>query len=1131
MESNLNKNPWPGLASYEESGYTFSGRQRATAELINIIESYDFVTLYGKTGIGKTSLLKAGVFPILRQRGYVPIYIRLGQMDEKESLTKQIIDFLTEAVDVLRLDIDSLKLNENYDDVDYLWKFFHTRLFSKISDEETRIIPVLILDQFEELFVKRPKDVKRLLKQIRLLICNNLIVPNQTGWYPTYDCRFLISIREDCLFYLEDVADKEFLPELKTNRYRLTALTPEDAKLAIIEPGEGVIERKDIDVISKKIISVIQEDGEVSSIMLSLICHLLYANLGAGKKINAQEVENLSTTSLKKFYLDVTQQLSITQRNKLEQLLVKDGRRCLNVTYEAFHEEVPDGDYLFEGKKRILNKGEKKPYFVEVIHDRLAQTIEEAKEQTKQQIVDEERIKIFKHVAFLLSILGMLVFSYFIPHMLWAKPKIYDGDISGKYIYGRSEKAPLTIPSGILNLAQNDTVFPKAFWGNGDLVELHIGDNCYVDDLGFSNCKNLHYLYLDGKNISLYQDVFKGCDNLETIYVSDSCNFRYLGKQSGMTAIKNFVVGSNPNFIVYGENLLVKQESKGKIFWEIVGRGLEAKEFRVPAGDNSYYRMYLKYGKTVLPQLSDSIATDSLEVEYGINWDIQDSRVRPDTSKLAVLVSSDKGLKENQWIINYHDNIVGINFPYIETYHGHFYWNTRLQFVNMPSATSIENSLFSNCQNISSINIPKVISVGDASFQSCNALTRIDLPSVVEIGESAFNACKLLKFINAPKLRIINNSGFRYCESLNVAEFPNATNIGKKAFENCRNLRMISLPSAIFIEEDAFSGCDSLQTIIVSNNISNRFSDKNYCEQIGLTSNYILRERNDTSCILKRVELRNEYYGKEDTINIKHNICGSYGKLKISKEVKKINDYVQWNRFNEIDVEFLNKKYLSFKNVVYSKDTFIMNAHDVKEAFLMNFSERQGIPHFGNQTTSIYIDSPLSDFPILMDSIAKSKCTILMPYGYAQSIRNSLQYTEFKSVDELGKWQTIIIKAQFLIVKAFWVNCINSPIKTSLIIIVAIACVIFLITGYSLLIKENKGLGLYTLLLHLLGIVLTSVLFVTISLNYNWSEGSKINIPLTILLCIIAISIFLPWLIRKIIDKNRSYEELHPTTN
>ena len=1111
----MNKNPWPGLASYEESGYIFSGRQRATAELINIIESCDFATLYGKTGIGKTSLLKAGVFPILRQRGYVPIYIRLGQMDEKESLTKQIIDSLTEAVDVLRLDLDSLKLNENYNDVDYLWKFFHTRLFSKISDEETRIIPVLILDQFEELFVKRPKDVIKLLKQIRLLICNNLIVPNQTGWYPTCDCRFLISIREDCLFYLEDVADKEFLPELKTNRYRLSALAPEEAKLAIIEPGEGIIERKDVDVISQKIISAVQEDGEVSSIMLSLICHLLYANLGAGKKINAQEVDNLSTTSLKMFYLDVTQQLPITQRNKLEQLLVKDGRRCLNVTYDAFHEEIPDGDYLFEGKKRILNKGEKKPYFVEIIHDKLAQTIEETKELTKHQILDAKR----KRIAFLLVILCLVGLTYFIPHFLWADPKVFDGKVSGVYIYGKMEKAPLSIPSGILNLSQNDTVLKKSFWGNSDLTELHIGDNCYVEDLGFSNCKKLRTLYFDGKDITLLQNVFKGCDNLETIYVSDSCRFRYIGKQSGMPAIKSYIVDNNPNFVVFGENLLIKQELKGKVFWEVIGRGLEAKEYHVPAGDNSYYYKYLKYGKTVLPQLSDSIATDSLEVEYGINWDIQDPRVRPDTSKLAVLVSSDKGLKENQWIVNYHDNIVGINLPYIETYHGHFYWNTRLQFVNMPSATSIENSLFSNCQNISSINIPKVISVGDVAFQGCNALTRIDLPSVVEVGESAFNACKLLKFVNAPKLKIINNSGFRYCESLNVVEFPNATNIGKKAFENCRNLRTISLPSAIFIEEDAFSGCDSLQTIIVSNNISNRFSDKNFCEQIGLTYNYILRERNDTSSIFKRVELENEYYGKEDTIYIEHNICGSYAKLKISKEVKKINDFVQWNRFKDIDVEFLNKYYLSFKNVIYSRDTFIMNAHDVKEAYLMNFSERQGIPHFGNQTTSIYIDSPLSDFPILMDSVAKSKCTILMPYGYAQSIRNSLQYTEFKSVDELGKWQTIIIKAQFLIVKAFWFNCINSPIKTSLIIIVAIACVIFLIIEYNLLIKEKKGLALYTLLLHLLGIVLTSVLFVTISLNYNWSEGSKINIPLTILLCTIAISIFLPWLIRKIIEK------------
>ena len=1124
----MNKSPWPGLASYDESGYTFSGRQRATAELINIIESCDFATLYGKTGIGKTSLLKAGVFPVLRQRGFVPIYIRLGQMDNKVSLTKQIIDSLSEAVDAFRLDIDGdcYKLDKNYDDINYLWKYFHTRFFSKIGDEKTRVIPVLILDQFEELFVKHSEEVKRLhaerrpdpvvnlLKQIRQLISDNLIVPNQKGWNSTYDCRFLISIREDCLFYLEDVADKEFLPELKVNRYRLAALSPDDAKLAIIEPGKDIIEEKDIKVVSEKIITAVQEDGEVSSIMLSLICNLLYENLERGKKINASEVVNLSTTSLKKFYLDVTQQLPIGERYDLECLLVKEGRRCLNVTYEAFHEKIPDGDYLFEGKARILNKGDKKPYFVEIIHDRLAQTIEETKELTKQQILDAKRKRMYKHVAFLLVILCLLGLTYYIPHLLWAEPKIYDGIVSGKFIYGQTEKAPLSIPSGVLNLAQNDTVFPKAFWGNGELMELHIGDNCYVDDLGFSNCKNLRTLYLDGKNISLYQNVFKGCDNLETVYVSDSCNFRYIGKQSGMTAIKNFIVGNNPNFMVFGENLLIKQESKGKIFWEIVGRGLEAKEYHVPAGDNSYYYMYLKYGKTVLPQISDSIATDSLEVEYGINWDIQDSRVRPDTSKLAVLVSSDKSLKENQWMVNYHDNIVGINLPYIETYHGHFYRNTRLQFVNMPFATSIENGLFSGCPNLSSINIPKVISVGDIAFQGCNALTKIDLPSVEEVGESAFNACKQLKFVNAPRLKIINKSGFRFCESLNVAEFPNATNIGKNAFENCANLRTISLPAAIFIEEDAFNGCDSLQTIIISNNICNRFSDKKYCEQIGLSSNYMLTERGDTSSIIKRVELENEYYGKEDTIEIGHNICGSYGKLKISKEVKKINDHVQWNRFKEIDVEFLNKKYLSFKNVVYCRDTFIMNAQDVKEAFLMNFRERQGIPHFGNQTTSIYIDSPLSDFPIKMDSVARSKCTILMPYGYAQTIRNSLQYSGFKSIEELSKWQTIKIKAQYKLYRSFRFNCVNSPIKTMLFALISIACVIIFIIGYCLLTRKRIIFGIYTLVAHLLGILLISILFITIDVNYYWLGRSNTDIPLTLLLCIIAISSFVPWIIR-----------------
>ncbi|MBR1466732.1 MAG: hypothetical protein IJ607_10295 [Bacteroidaceae bacterium] len=67
--------PWRGLASYEDplnakEEYLFCGRDQESLEVAKLIDNNLFVTVYGRTGIGKTSLLNAGVFPIIRQYYY-----------------------------------------------------------------------------------------------------------------------------------------------------------------------------------------------------------------------------------------------------------------------------------------------------------------------------------------------------------------------------------------------------------------------------------------------------------------------------------------------------------------------------------------------------------------------------------------------------------------------------------------------------------------------------------------------------------------------------------------------------------------------------------------------------------------------------------------------------------------------------------------------------------------------------------------------------------------------------------------------------------------------------------------------------------------------------------------------------
>ena len=87
-------NPWLGLRSYEEGEYIY-GRDKEAKELaFNIINGF-LTIVYGKSGIGKSSILKAGVFPQLRNEDFYPIYIRLNH-DSKESYYCQIEKLITE---------------------------------------------------------------------------------------------------------------------------------------------------------------------------------------------------------------------------------------------------------------------------------------------------------------------------------------------------------------------------------------------------------------------------------------------------------------------------------------------------------------------------------------------------------------------------------------------------------------------------------------------------------------------------------------------------------------------------------------------------------------------------------------------------------------------------------------------------------------------------------------------------------------------------------------------------------------------------------------------------------------------------------------------------------------------------
>ena len=142
--------PFLGLRSFEEKNKSqFGGRDDEIIQLFSQVEDNGLTVVFGTSGIGKTSLLKAGLMPKLRQELYFPIYIRIDFSSSKTPLN-QLRDLVYETMK--KLDPDNTPIGSGT-----LWEYLHA-----VDALNELVTPVLIFDQFEEIFTlgKTNKGVK-----------------------------------------------------------------------------------------------------------------------------------------------------------------------------------------------------------------------------------------------------------------------------------------------------------------------------------------------------------------------------------------------------------------------------------------------------------------------------------------------------------------------------------------------------------------------------------------------------------------------------------------------------------------------------------------------------------------------------------------------------------------------------------------------------------------------------------------------------------------------------------------------------------------------------------------------------------------------------------------------------------
>ncbi|MFH1563520.1 MAG: HEAT repeat domain-containing protein [Nitrospirota bacterium] len=199
--------PYKFLEHYETTDREiFSGRDQDISKFVGHILINKLIVIYGDPGIGKTSLIKAGIIPELQDRNVV-IYTDCDE-DPLDSIKEAIEkEFKRDRVRSFKLD-KSLSLVEFFKNIDLPFSI------------------IIFIDHFENFFKQVPQKARE-----------HFIDEVSAATYADKPLvKFIFSIRKD--FFVQLGSFKDRLPELFQNAFELTRLIESQAIEAITCPAK-----------------------------------------------------------------------------------------------------------------------------------------------------------------------------------------------------------------------------------------------------------------------------------------------------------------------------------------------------------------------------------------------------------------------------------------------------------------------------------------------------------------------------------------------------------------------------------------------------------------------------------------------------------------------------------------------------------------------------------------------------------------------------------------------------------------------------------------------------------------------------------------------------------------------------
>ncbi|ABL80556.1 pentapeptide repeat protein [Nocardioides sp. JS614] len=198
----LDQTPWPGTNRIDDPTQ-LRGRKRDVSDIAVACLANDLLVIHGASGVGKSSLLTAGLIPELRRRRKTVVYCnRWDAPDDSVAPSAHITEGVLEA------DPFSLPNGE-----------FESRFGDRL---------VIVLDQFEEVIRNNPEFAQRVLRWIEDVV-------------GTTSARFVVSLRSEQEHELAGLYTKPFA---RRGRVEIPAITnPRIIELIIGGPRDSSTEQ------------------------------------------------------------------------------------------------------------------------------------------------------------------------------------------------------------------------------------------------------------------------------------------------------------------------------------------------------------------------------------------------------------------------------------------------------------------------------------------------------------------------------------------------------------------------------------------------------------------------------------------------------------------------------------------------------------------------------------------------------------------------------------------------------------------------------------------------------------------------------------------------------------------------